>query len=155
MTETPMQAAVAEARRGLRSGEGGPFGAVITRDGVIIARAHNQVVGSNDPTAHAEVQAIRAACRALGTFDLSGCEIWSTCEPCPMCFAAIHWARLDRLAYGATREDAAAVGFDDARIYRELDGREAPPFAVEADVERDACRALMSEWRDDASRVPY
>ncbi len=89
---TLMRAAVDEAAAGLAAGDGGPFGAVVTRDGVVIARGHNQVVGLNDPSAHAEVQAIRAACRALGTFDLSGCEIYATCEPCPMCFSAIHWA---------------------------------------------------------------
>ena len=152
---SPMREAVAEAAAGLAAGDGGPFGAVVTRDGVVIGRGHNQVVGLNDPSAHAEVQAIRAACRALGTFDLSGCEIWATCEPCPMCFAAIHWARLGRVHYGAARADAAGIGFDDAAIYEVLAGSRAPAFAVTAGVEADACLDLMRRWRDDDRRVPY
>lgn len=150
-----MQAAIAEARAGLAAGDGGPFGAVVAKDGVVIARGHNQVVGSHDPSAHAEIQAIRAACRALGTFDLSGCEIYATCEPCPMCFAAIHWARLDRVCFGAGRADAAAVGFDDAAIYDVLAGRRGPAFAVHGDLAADDCRKLMDQWRADEGRVPY
>ncbi|HPF70686.1 MAG TPA: nucleoside deaminase [Candidatus Krumholzibacteria bacterium] len=150
-----MNEAVAEAARGIAAGEGGPFGAVIVKDGRVVARAHNQVVGHGDPTAHAEVQAIRAACRALGTFDLAGCEIFSTCEPCPMCFSAIHWARLDRVHFGASRADAAAVGFDDDAIYQVLAGSAEPAFAVVRGVDADACRAVMQRWHDDESRVPY
>ncbi len=150
-----MRAAVDEALAGLAGGDGGPFGAVVVRDGVVIARGHNQVVGNADPTAHAEVQAIRAACRQLGTFDLSGCEIYATCEPCPMCFAAIHWARLDRVVYGATRADAAAVGFDDAAIYDVLAGSREPAFTVLPSVEADACRTLMEKWHADEGRIPY
>ncbi len=152
---TLMRAAVDEAAAGLAAGDGGPFGAVVTRDGVVIARGHNQVVGLNDPSAHAEVQAIRAACRALGTFDLSGCEIYATCEPCPMCFSAIHWARLDRVHFGASRGDAADIGFDDAAIYDVLAGDREPAFEVLPDVDADACRRLMQQWRDDEGRVPY
>ncbi len=151
----PMREAIAEAAAGLAAGDGGPFGAVVTRDGVVIARGHNQVVGLNDPSAHAEVQAIRAACRALGTFDLSGCEIWATCEPCPMCFAAIHWARLGCVHYGASRADAAGIGFDDAAIYDVLAGSREPAFAVQDGVETEACRDLMRQWRNDGDRVPY
>lgn len=150
-----MQAAIDEARAGLGAGDGGPFGAVVVRDGVVVARAHNQVVALNDPSAHAEVQAIRAACRELGSFDLSGCEIYATCEPCPMCFAAIHWARLDRVVFGAARADAAAIGFDDAAIYDVLAGARAPAFAVRGQVEAAACRDLMEHWRDDKGRIPY
>lgn len=150
-----MQAAIEEARAGLGAGDGGPFGAVVVRDGVVVARAHNQVVALNDPSAHAEVQAIRAACRELGSFDLSGCEIYATCEPCPMCFAAIHWARLDRVVFGAARADAAAIGFDDAAIYDVLAGTRAPAFAVRGHVEAAACRDLMEHWRDDKGRIPY
>ena len=150
-----MRAAIAEASAGLAAGDGGPFGAVVTRDGLVIARGHNQVVGLNDPSAHAEVQAIRAACRELGTFDLSGCEIYATCEPCPMCFSAIHWARLDRVHFGASRGDAAAVGFDDAAIYDVLAERCEPAFDVQRGVDADACRRLMQQWRDDEDRVPY
>lgn len=150
-----MQEAIAEARAGLGVGDGGPFGAVVVRDGVVVARGHNQVVALNDPTAHAEVQAIRAACRELGTFDLSGCEIYATCEPCPLCFAAIHWARLDRVCFGATRADAAAVGFDDAAIYDVLAGSREPDFAIEGRLAADDCRELMDRWRADEGRVPY
>lgn len=150
-----MHAAITEAAAGLAAAEGGPFGAVIVRDGRVVARGHNQVVAHNDPTAHAEVQAIRAACRALGTFDLSGCEIYATCEPCPMCFAAIHWARLDSLHYGASRQDAAAIGFDDAEIYEVLAARREPSCEVHAGLDAEGCRHLMAQWHGDADRVAY
>mgnify|MGYP001168711923 CR=1 FL=1 len=150
-----MRAAITEAAAGVAAGDGGPFGAVIVREGRVIARAHNQVVGLKDPSAHAEVQAIRAACRALDTFDLSGCEIYATCEPCPMCFAAIHWARLDRLHFGASRSDAAAVGFDDAAIYDVLAGRRPPGFTVNANVDADDCRHLLKQWHANDDRIPY
>jgi guanine deaminase len=150
-----MAEAVAEAAAGIAAGEGGPFGAVVVKDGRVVARGHNQVVAHNDPSAHAEVQAIRAACRELGTFDLSGCEIYATCEPCPMCFSAIHWARLDAVHFGATRKDAADIGFDDDAIYGVLAGDRDPAFHVHAGVDRDACRSLMDAWRADDERVPY
>ena len=100
--------------------EGGPFGAVIVKDNEIIARGTNRVTSTNDPTAHAEVQAIREACSKLKTFDLSGCEIYTSCEPCPMCFSAIYWAHIDKVYYAADHEDAANAGFDDAFIYNEI-----------------------------------
>ncbi|MDR2361199.1 MAG: nucleoside deaminase [Prevotellaceae bacterium] len=100
---------------------GGPFGAVIVKDGTVIARAVNTVTTGNDPTAHAEVNAIRAACRALDTFDLSGCTIYCSCEPCPMCLAAVYWARIDKIFYAGTRVDAQDAGFDDSFIYEELE----------------------------------
>lgn len=115
-----LQAALDLAEENARSGRGGPFGAVVVRDGEIIAEGVNLVTGGNDPTAHAEIMAIREACRRLGTFDLSGCELYASCEPCPMCLGAVYWARLDRLVYAATREDAAAAGFGDAVIYDEI-----------------------------------
>ncbi len=156
MSDDPfMDEAVAEARRGIQAGEGGPFGAVVVKDGRIVARGHNQVIAHGDPTAHAEVQAIRAACRALGTFDLAGCEIFATCEPCPMCFAAIHWARLDRVRFGATRADAAAIGFDDEAIYRVLAGEARPAFGVEGGVGREDCLEVMRRWESDEERVAY
>lgn len=99
---------------------GGPFGAVIVKDGAIVARGANSVTLDNDPTAHAEVNAIRAACRSLGTFDLSGCTVYTSCEPCPMCLAAIYWAGISRIYYGNTRKDAAAIDFADDHIYNEL-----------------------------------
>ena len=100
---------------------GGPFGAVIIRNGEIIAEASNNVTVDNDPTAHAEVSAIRNACRKLGTFDLTGCEIYTSCEPCPMCLGAIYWAHLDKIYYANDRKDAAAIGFDDDFIYKEIE----------------------------------
>jgi guanine deaminase len=112
--------AVAEAIRGAEAGQGGPFGAVVVKEGVVIAKAANAVVANNDPTAHAEVQAIRAACAALGSFQLDGCDVYASCEPCPMCLGAILWARPRAVYYAATREDAAAAGFDDAVFYQAL-----------------------------------
>ena len=104
----------------MKAGYGGPFGAVVVRQGVIVSRGYNNVLSSNDPTAHAEVDAIRKASQALGTFDLSGCELYTSCEPCPMCLGAIYWARFRKVYYGNTRQDAARIGFDDALIYEEI-----------------------------------
>jgi guanine deaminase len=112
--------AIAEAVRGAQAGQGGPFGAVIVKDGIVLACAANAVVAHNDPTAHAEVQAIRAACAALGTFQLAGCDIYASCEPCPMCLGALLWARPRAVYYAATRADAATAGFDDAAFYEVL-----------------------------------
>jgi guanine deaminase len=114
--------AIAEAVRGAQAGQGGPFGAVVVKDGAVIACAANAVVATNDPTAHAEVQAIRAACAALGTFLLDGCDVYASCEPCPMCLGALLWARPRAVYFAATRGDAAAAGFDDAVFYQELAG---------------------------------
>ena len=114
-----MREAIRLASANVENG-GGPFGAVIARGGEIIATGVNRVTANCDPTAHAEVSAIRAAAQKLGTFNLSGCDIYSSCEPCPMCLGAIYWARLDRLFYGNTKADAARIGFDDAFIYKEL-----------------------------------
>jgi len=115
-----MRAAIALADEGMNTGRGGPFGCVIVRKGAIVARGNNRVTSTNDPTAHAEVTAIREACAALGTFLLEDCELYSSCEPCPMCLAAIYWARIPRVYYGNTRADAAAIGFDDDFIYRQI-----------------------------------
>ena len=114
-----MRKAIALALENIRNG-GGPFGAVVVKDGNVVASGVNRVTANNDPTAHAEVVAIRAACAALGTFELKGCELYASCEPCPMCLGAIYWARLSRVYYAGTAEDAAAAGFDDAFIYREI-----------------------------------
>ena len=115
-----MQMAIDMSIKNIDEG-GGPFGAVIVKDGRVVAMGANRVVPNNDPTAHAEVSAIRAACEALGTFSLEGCDIYSSCEPCPMCLGAIYWAHLDHLYYGANKHDAAAAGFDDQFIYEELE----------------------------------
>ncbi|MCA3640236.1 MAG: nucleoside deaminase [Methylobacterium sp.] len=148
--------AVNLSRLHMEEGAGGPFGAVIaTKDGRIIAEGWNGVTSGNDPTAHAEVVAIRRACAALGTFDLSGHVIYSSCEPCPMCLGAIYWARLERLVFANSRADAAAIGFDDARIYDEI------PKPIEARLlptvhrpSREAT-AVFAEWLKKADRIPY
>jgi guanine deaminase len=115
-----MQLAIRLATENVRSGAGGPFGAVVVRNGEIVATGVNQVTAANDPTAHAEVNAIREACRALGTFQLPGCVLYTSCEPCPMCLGAIYWVRLDSVYFGNTCHDAAEVGFDDSLIYDEM-----------------------------------
>jgi tRNA(Arg) A34 adenosine deaminase TadA len=136
---------------------GGPFGAVVARDGEIVAAGANAVTLDNDPTAHAEVVAIRAACRALGTFDLAGCALYSSCEPCPMCLGAVYWANLDALYFAADRHDAAAVGFDDAFLYGELpqpyESRRLPTRHLTALIP-DAQRAFLA-WREKSDRTEY
>lgn len=116
-----MRLAIALAESNITSLAGGPFGAVIVKDGQIIAQSGNQVLKLKDPTAHAEISAIRQACENLGSFDLTGCTIYTSCEPCPMCLGAIYWAHIDKVYYGNTRTDAAAAGFDDEHIYKELE----------------------------------
>ena len=139
----------------MRSLKGGPFGAVVVKDGRIIAEGYNQVTSNNDPTAHAEVVAIREACKALESFTLEGCDIYSNCEPCPMCLAAIYWARLRWLYYANTREDAALIGFDDDLIYREIalpvEGRTLSATRLLA----DEARAAFDEWSKMPDKVPY
>ena len=115
-----MRRAIALSHEMMEANKGGPFGAVVVKDGEIIAEGFNQVTSANDPTAHAEVTAIREACRKLGSFKLEGCEIYTSCEPCPMCLSAIFWARIERIYYANTREDAARIGFDDDELYREV-----------------------------------
>jgi guanine deaminase len=138
-----------------RAGEGGPFGAVIVRNDEIIGQGWNRVTSTNDPTAHAEMMAIRDACRRLQTFSLAGCDIYTSCEPCPMCLAAIYWARLDRVYYAATRQDAAAVGFDDSRIYDELAmdiGNRSIPMMQ--DLHDEACEVFLA-WLQQTNRILY
>ena len=119
MTNSFMKQAIELAVQNVRR-EGGPFAALVVKDGIVIATGANQVTRSNDPTAHAEIVAIREACRVLGDFQLSGCEIYTSCEPCPMCLGAIYWARPERVFFAATHQDAAAAGFDDSFIYRQI-----------------------------------
>lgn len=134
---------------------GGPFGAVIARDGEIVATGVNRVTADHDPTAHAEVRAIREACKKLNTFDLSGCEIYSSCEPCPMCLGAIYWAHLDRLYYGNDKTDAKEIGFDDSFIYDEI---ALPPnrrhLHSEVLLDNEAIRAFEM-WDRDENRIKY
>jgi len=116
-----MRIAIDLAKKGMTKGAGGPFGAIVVKDGEIISKGYNKVTSKNDPTAHAEVVAIRKACKKLGTFQLDDCTVYTSCEPCPMCLGAIYWARPKQVFYASTKSDAAAIGFDDAFIYKELD----------------------------------
>lgn len=150
-----MQEAIDLAVKNVRAGRGGPFGALVVKDGEIIARATNRVTSINDPTAHAEIMAIRKACERLGHFELSGCMLYANCEPCPMCLGAIYWARLDRVYYASTREDAAAVGFDDEHIYRELD---RPPSERKIPMEnmmREEAHRAFNAWVKTDDRMEY
>ena len=150
-----MQMAAEEAARGVQSGDGGPFGAVIVRNGEVIARGHNMVLSSNDPTAHAEVTAIRAASKALGRFDLSDCRLYTSCEPCPMCLAAIHWARIPVVYQGANRYDAADAGFDDEYLYEALCGQTQEKRVSISELGRDLCLGPMKMWKQKQDRTPY
>jgi len=150
-----MSASAAEARRGMNKNEGGPFGAVVVQNGRIIARAHNRVIKTHDPTAHAEVEAIRKASKALGRFDLSDCYVVSTCEPCPMCLAAIYWAKIRRLYYGCSNKDAARIGFDDRYIYEVLRGQVKTPRLKSVQVDRDSCLPLFRAWSEKMDKTRY
>lgn len=150
-----MRAAIAEARRGVRRGDGGPFGAVIVRNGEIVGRGHNRVVGTKDPTAHAEITALRQASRRLGRFHLADCEIFTTCEPCPMCRAALSWARIRRRTEGCTAEDAARIGFADAAIAAELRRPRRRRSPADGTFMRDECLAVFKMWRTKRDRVRY
>jgi guanine deaminase len=153
--EAYMRRAIALSRQQALAGEGGPFGAVIVRAGQVIAEGANCVTTSNDPTAHAEVVAIRRACAALGGFALTDCVIYSSCEPCPMCLSAIYWARLSRLYYANSRLEAAAIGFDDDLLYREMplppELRRLPTVRL---LPTEALEAFEI-WRSDPDKVPY
>jgi tRNA(Arg) A34 adenosine deaminase TadA len=153
--EKVMRHAVRLSAERMREGEGGPFGAVIVRAGAVIAEGWNCVTSTNDPTAHAEVTAIRRACRALGTFSLQGCEIFTSCEPCPMCLAAIYWARLDRVTFANSREDAAAIGFDDALIYGEVSKPIEHRIIPTIQLRLPEAEAVFAEWREKPDKVPY
>lgn len=139
----------------MRGNHGGPFGAVVVRRGKIVGRGWNQVTSTNDPTAHAEVAAIRHACRRLNTFQLDDCELYTSCEPCPMCLAAIYWARCRRVYYGNTRRDAARIDFDDDFIYRELARPIARRKIAMQQLLRDEAQAAFAEWKDKADKLRY
>ena len=134
---------------------GGPFGAVVVRRGKIIARGWNRVTSANDPTAHAEITAIRAACKKLETFQLADCEIYTSCEPCPMCLAAIYWARIKKVFYAGTRKDAAGIGFDDELIYRELARPVARRKIPMKQLLHGEALKVFNEWRDKPDKVRY
>lgn len=150
-----MKAAIEEALTGVKARDGGPFGAVIVKDGQIIARGHNRVVSSHDPTAHAEVVAIRLAAEALGRFDLSDCELYTTCEPCPMCYSASHWAKIKKLYFGATRKDAADIGFDDQYLYEVLSGKRENEQMQVLQMGREDCMEAFKIYEADEQRTAY
>lgn len=149
-----MQKAIELAKRSVEKG-GGPFGAVIVKDGTIVAQGHNCVTLDNDPTAHAEVSTIRKACKTLNTFDLSGCEIYTSCEPCPMCLSAIYWARIDKIYYGCTKEDAKDIGFDDSFIYDQIDLKPEKRSIPSVHLMRDEALAAFRLWDENDNRIEY
>jgi guanine deaminase len=150
-----MRRAIALATENVLAGAGGPFGAVVVRDGVIIATGVNRVTATNDPTAHAEVVAIRAACKTLDSFQLHGCAVYTSCEPCPMCLAAIYWARCDAIFYGSSAADAAAAGFDDSFLYEEvkrpIDQRKIPTKRLLGDEAIES----FNTWRAKTDKIEY
>lgn len=150
-----LREAIAIARAGMERGDGGPFGCVIVKDGRVLGRGNNRVTTTNDPTAHAEVVAIREACLELGDFQLAGCTLYTSCEPCPMCLGAIYWARPDRVVFAGTRADAADSGFDDQLIYDEL----PLPFSERRIPTEHALRAeaqaLFADWKKKEDKVRY
>lgn len=157
-----MRLALAEALGGMHTNQGGPFGAVIvlrapglTGAPQVIARAHNRVLATKDPTAHAEMEAIREASHALGRFDLSDCELYTTCEPCPMCLAAIYWAKIPRVHFGCTKEDAAQVGFADAHIHDIVRGKAKKEEVKMEPMDGQECREAFREWDQKADKGQY
>ncbi len=153
--ETFMRHAAELSRTTMESGRGGPFGAVIVRDGRVIAEGANEVTSSNDPTAHAEVVAIRRACAAVEDFSLAGATIYSSCEPCPMCLSAIYWARLDRLVYANTRDQAAAIGFDDAFLYDEVPKAPLERQMPTRHLPSPEAEATFQAWAKKIDKVSY
>lgn len=150
-----MEEAIGLARDNVHQVNGGPFGAVVVKDGEVIGRGINRVTMNNDPTAHAEIVAIREACQKLGSFNLEGCEIYSSCEPCPMCLGSIYWAKIDKLYYAATKDDAAKANFSDAHIYEEFalptDQRQIPTIQL---MHKEALK-IFDEWSSSEHKIPY
>lgn len=139
----------------IREGSGGPFACVIVKDNKIIARGTNTVTSTNDPTAHAEIVAIRNACKALKTFQLTGCEIYTSCEPCPMCLGAIYWARPDKIYYANGRNDAARIGFDDEFLYEELPKKISERMIPTKQLMREEALAAFHEWEQKQDKIKY
>jgi tRNA(Arg) A34 adenosine deaminase TadA len=150
-----LRRAIALATHNVVSGAGGPFGAVIVRDGLIVGEGVNTVTATHDPTAHGEVNAIRAAARALGTFSLAGCQLYSSCEPCPMCLAAAYWARIEAVYYGACAADAARAGFDDAFLYAELRKDSAARKLPATQLLGDEAWSSFAAWLASANKIAY
>ena len=150
-----MRAAIRLSREKMRRNDGGPFGAVVVRRGQIVGRGWNRVTTTNDPTAHAEVMAIRDACRRLKTFRLDDCELYASCEPCPMCLAAIYWARIGKIFYANTRRDAAAIGFDDDSIYHEVARPVSRRKIPMRQLLRNAALKVFAEWKKKPDKIRY
>ena len=150
-----MQRAIDLSRKGMQSNEGGPFGAVVVKDGKIIAEGNNCVTSTNDPTAHAEVVAIRNACKKLNSFQLDGCTIYTSCEPCPMCLGAIYWARPEKLFYACNKQDAAEIGFDDAFIYKEMDLAINERSIKTIQLMNKEGKEVFKEWAAKTDKVEY
>ncbi len=150
-----MRRAIELAREGMDAGAGGPFGSVVVCNGEIIAEGYNRVTSDNDPTAHAEVTAIREACQKLGTFQLNDCEIYTSCEPCPMCLGAIYWARPKVVYYACTREDAAAIDFDDQLIYDEIDAGIDNRQITFKQMQRSEALSVFNAWQDKTDKIEY
>lgn len=150
-----MRRAIEIAQEGMDSNSGGPFGAVVVKDGEIIAESCNQVTSTNDPTAHAEIAAIRKACKKLGAFQLEDCVIYTSCEPCPMCFGAIYWARPKAVFYGCTKEDAAEIDFDDDFIYEELDKSIDNRNIKFHNLLREESKQVFTNWKNKTDRIDY
>lgn len=143
-----MKAAIEEAQSGIRAGHGGPFGCVIVRDGKIVGRGHNEVIHRQDPTCHGEMMAIRNACQSLGTFDLAGCELYTTAAPCPMCLGALRWANIRKVYYGCTIADTDRIGFRDQVFYEQQ-------WEQSAELDRDACLEVFAEYQSNADHQSY
>ena len=150
-----MEEAIALATANVTAGRGGPFGAVIVRDGEIVATGSNLVTSTNDPTAHGEIVAIRNACAALGLFELTGCHIYTSCEPCPMCLAAIYWARCEAIFFGCRASDAAAAGFDDAFLYEEMSRPRSERKVPSVNLLHQEALSSFDAWREQAGRIDY
>ena len=150
-----MRAAIRLSIENIKNGNAGPFGTVIVKNGEIIASGVNKVTQSNDPTAHAEIVAIRNACEKMGSFQLDGCEIYCSCEPCPMCLGAIYWARPDRIYFANTKNDAADINFDDNFIYNELDLSTSQRKLPTIQLLRDEAQVAFIQWRESTEKVEY
>jgi guanine deaminase len=155
MDKAFMARAIELSVENVRSGSGGPFGTVIVKDGAVIAEAANQVTATNDPTAHAEVLAIRRACQKLSFFELKGCDLYTSCEPCPMCLGAIYWARIDKVYFGNLAGDAAKIGFDDSAIYLEITQPHSEREIPMIQMMREEALAAFRAWEENPGKIRY
>lgn len=150
-----LQLAIQQSDKGMEEGHGGPFGCVIVKDGKVLVATHNKVLSTNDPTAHAEVVAIREACRMLNDFQLTGCELYASCEPCPMCMGAIYWARPGKVYFAATKKDAAEAGFDDSFIYEEMDVDYSDRKIPFINLPLEAAKQVFEKWKAKTDKILY